>query len=287
MTWTPILSPAQLVGIHESSVFDAKQTYDLTLAETPFEMAKDVAAMASAMGGTVLVGAIEGRDATKGRIVAFKDVTDSGKLIAALSQAVARRCRPLPVFNPIELRIDRTAQRAILAREPASESVNLLAINIWPLPSGPVGVEASDARGQILEFAYRFPLRRGEKTEYLRPEELALHLSPHERRIAILLRQIPNTDRLAEAPVEVRLFDLRVHPAAQHFQGRKVKLVAIDDHFQHAVLDDVANRRANVPFTFIKTIWQSSDGDWCLHVDGTVHYSESASGNFHPGPGYA
>jgi len=183
-----------------SASFDWKQTYDLTKPTTQFEVAKDVAALAGAMGGTIVIGAAEGGGARKGMAGAFMSVADPATVVKKVSAAVTQQSRPLPVFEPRVLTLSRDEQRAVLEREPDADYITLVAVNVYPLASGPVGVRSCDENGKVVPEAWRFPMRGGEGTRWLLPEELALYFSAHERKIAVLLRRIPGADAPEPAP---------------------------------------------------------------------------------------
>jgi hypothetical protein len=274
-----VTSAADLVDKHETSTFDWKQTYDIAAPGAHFEIAKDVAAFASAMGGTIIVGAVEGKGARKGYSANLMTVIDTGTLITEISNAVRRRCRPLPVFRPIVIRVSTDEASAIVGRAWTVGPVDLIAVNVWPLASGPVGVEVCDKQGQAVDDAYRFPMRGGEGTRFLLPEELALYLSSHERRIAVLLRQIPGTDATGQIDIPVHVYDRRVNEQAG--MAVSFQLKSIDDARQCIVLEHPRERlayspkhsRATIPFTFIRAVWEAPESkQWLMSIDGTVLY---------------
>jgi hypothetical protein len=86
---------------HESATIDMKggpdayrQLHSGVASWKSYEMAKDVAAFANAMGGTVLVGAEEDRAA--GVCSAHSPFSDARatELTEAISTAIEKRCRP-------------------------------------------------------------------------------------------------------------------------------------------------------------------------------------------------
>ena len=111
MSWKPTDDYLELANRHETSTFDWKRPYDLNDPTTVFEMAKDVAALASAMGGTVAVGTVEGKGDKKGRIVALQSVANPGLFETKLGDAVRRRCRPLPVWRTKHIELDSAARK--------------------------------------------------------------------------------------------------------------------------------------------------------------------------------
>jgi hypothetical protein len=151
MVWRPIESSDELADAHETSTFDLKQKYDLKLHA--FEMAKDVAAFASAMGGTIVVGAVEGTGDRKGRIATFKPVATPGEFETKLGEAIRRRCRPQPVWRTKQLTLDENAQTSILGRTPDSPTTNVVLVNVWPL------AKARSASRSLANLDRSFPMR--------------------------------------------------------------------------------------------------------------------------------
>jgi hypothetical protein len=73
----------------------------------------------------------------------------------------------------------------------AAASVTLVAINVQPLLTTPVGCGACARDGTPVPDAHRFPVRTVDGTRYLRPEELAFHMNSHERRMLLQLVNFP------------------------------------------------------------------------------------------------
>lgn len=126
MAWTRI-SQSNAVGQlqvgSERTVFDLKQNYDLTDRETRFEIAKDIVAFANNVGGTILVGAVEGSGAKSGRAVRFPGVV-TGPLVRAVDQAVGM-CLPVPVVTPEVVVLTEQDQERLLGTS-GSTSVDLV-----------------------------------------------------------------------------------------------------------------------------------------------------------------
>ncbi len=262
MPWKPIELATELERAHETTTFDVKSAYDFALQETGFDVAKDVAAFASAMGGTILVGAHEaivgGR--RTGRIGAFESVPNTGALIADVSREVTQRCRPLPTIHPVAMTLDRDEQRRALGREPTTDSVDVVAINVFPLLTGPIGVRPGP-RGALDQHGYRFPIRSGEQSDYLTPERLALHMNIHDRKIGVLLHEVGVGTRL-------RVFE--DHNAS----NLRYRVAEIDDTFSILVLEFHQSRTpavapARVPFSFIRAVWKDHQ-DWNAHIEGIL-----------------
>ncbi len=188
---------------HERTTLDLKRDYDRTSPLRPrYELAKDTAAFANALGGTLLVGAIEGTGASAGRATAFLSVPDPQALINELTEA-SRLCYPPPVIEPHRARVDASQQSLLLNRR-CCDDADLLIINVQASLGGPIGCLDGDANGNRVDHAYRFPLRTSEGTRYLRPDELPFHMNSHERRTLLHLRQID-----LDTPIDVWGRDVR------------------------------------------------------------------------------
>jgi hypothetical protein len=58
----------------------------------------------------------------------------------------------------------------------------MLALNVWPFPGQPSAVRVSAAGGDGYGGdAYLYPMRVADGTAYLRPEQLAMFMSPEVR----------------------------------------------------------------------------------------------------------
>jgi len=270
MAWSPVESAAHLVGKHETLTFDWKATYDFADPTTAFEVAKDVAAFASAVGGTILIGAHEGGGPRRGMVGAFASVTAPGELVTRVTQSVNQNTRPLPIFEPRIIRLSVDDQRQVLEREPdETAEVIVVAVNVRPTASGFVAVRVCRPDGAVIADAFKFPIRGGERTRCLLPEELALYQDAHERKVAVLLHQIPAVDRAQGAGLRVRLYD----DTGATNQLRDV--VRIDEEHKILVLmlDGLHETlTANIPFAFIRTVWRDELGEWCIFVEGRVFH---------------
>jgi hypothetical protein len=182
----PLTSIAQLPpvgGGAETSLWDLK----LRLSKVEFHLAKDVAAFANHLGGTLLVGA---EDDGRGSVAQYKPMSSDEVAAAeqAYTSAVNKRCRPRPVFD--------------YARIPYDGGY-LLAINVWPYVSALVGVsvkaDQSDGFGGL---SYTFPLRLTNQTTWLASDNIAMHMLPDLRRKMILLSSIPSGEAVLLCPVD-------------------------------------------------------------------------------------
>lgn len=163
----------------EQAVFDFKTEP----AKDPFEMAKDVAAFANHLGGTLLFGAVE----SGGFLQRYTglELSAAGKIGGAYSDAIADRCSPRPTFD----------QAAF--GHPTDSTKKLIAINVSPsVRLISVKTRADKSREGYGGDAFVFPVRTGKISRYIEPQELAMYMTPEIRRRAIMLARIPMSARV-------------------------------------------------------------------------------------------
>jgi hypothetical protein len=149
----------------------------------PFERARDLAAFANHLGGTLLIGAHE-TDQQLRAYVGMSDA-DAGSVLDGYSKAVASRCHPRPAvdFEQYE--------------DPGDATKRVVAINVQPsLNLVGVAIHADKVNEGWGDNAYVFPVRSGTDATYLQPEQLAMFMTPQVRRIAVMLSKIPKGTRV-------------------------------------------------------------------------------------------
>jgi hypothetical protein len=150
-----------------------------------FHVAKDIAAFANHLGGTLLIGAKE----LNGRIEMYQplDEAAANDIQKAASEAVRDRCSPRPIVDFVRVRRDDGF---------------VLAVNVWPYIGQPIGVavKCQKDHDDFGDDAYVFPMRVGIDAIYLLPEQLPMFMLPEVRRVVILLNRIPSG-----APIRFRL----------------------------------------------------------------------------------
>jgi len=156
-----------------------RATIDLKLKgqlKPGFEVAKDVAAFANHLGGTLLVGAKE----LNGCVEMYQplDEAAASDVQKAASEAVMDRCSPRPIFDFVRIR---------------HGDGFVLAVNVWPYIGQPVGVAVKclKCHDDFGGRAFVFPMRIGDRSDYLLPEQLPMFMLPEVRRAVILLQRIP------------------------------------------------------------------------------------------------
>jgi hypothetical protein len=284
MRWEPITIENvvdKLTGASEHAISDFKLTYDTKNDQTKaFEIAKDVCAFANHLGGTIIVGAQEGKGDQRGRIAALVPLTDPspGELVTAIDRAVKLYCLPVPLVNAQEITLDDTQATRILRR--ASPATSIVAINVQPALNTPIGCltccdqctecKASgvtcSCKGKQIDHAYRFPIRTIESARYLRPDELAKTMNVTERRALLELQAIEG-----ELTITVwfnRGGDSKTAP-------RLCQIEKLDPELLICVLGDRATggggshdvKSVEIPLTFVRATWRTSAG-WNVSIDG-------------------
>jgi hypothetical protein len=149
----------------------------------PYEKAKDAAAFANHLGGAILVGAAE-KDGQLGKYVGMTPA-EAGSVRDAYSKAIADRCLPRPMVDFEEYEDPTDSAKRIVAVN-VEPSLNLVGVRV-------VGDKPKEGYGGD---AYVFPVRCGTDATYLEPGQLAMFMTPHVRRVAVLLARIPPGTRV-------------------------------------------------------------------------------------------
>jgi Putative DNA-binding domain len=141
------------------------------------ELAKDIAAMANALGGHIVIGATEN---PKHTLFGYKptEQADAAAVCALYTRAMQDYLRPAPVavgeaiafegggFIPV-IRVEASQGQAIGLRFPVDRDQELKPREV-----------------------YGFPVRVGDNTSWYTPEQLPMLMLPEQRRIIALLHQI-------------------------------------------------------------------------------------------------
>lgn len=249
----PITNPSQLpaIGTPETRSLDFKKTY---AKGTPasfdgFELGKDVAALANAMGGAILVGAQEAASAL--HIYLPLDDAEAKATVRAVDDAVKVRCSPSPVVS---------------AEKIAHGSGYIVALNVSPFPGQPVGVwvkgDRADGYG---DPCWTFPVRVGAQTKFFRPEQLAMLMSAEYRRIVILLDAVKAGD-------EVLL------TTPNRGRGGEIKCSFESSSALNNLMVLQSNERGGgkfrIPIDRVRSAWQ--DGSWYVLIEG--YFGQAADG---------
>jgi hypothetical protein len=151
----------------ETAALDFKQAHE---PHKSYECAKDVAAQANTLGGSLIIGAIEDRATL--RLKSYRDVSATAKDARRdYEHAVRDLCAPRPTYTFREL--ERDGATVVVVNVPPSMSL----ISVRD-PASSVG-------------AFTFPTRVGPHTVNITPEALPMHMDPRTRRAVLLLSSIP------------------------------------------------------------------------------------------------
>jgi hypothetical protein len=187
------------IGTHENQELDFKAKLNTKDGKTDYlELAKDMAAMANAYGGTIIIGACED---PKGVLSVYKPLTEEEAAFTCNEYKTAQRdrLRPTPIVVPDMI---------------SHEGGFLVTVKVEPSMGQAIGVrfipkvDVEPETKQPPEI-YGFPLRVGDNTTWLQPEQLPMLMIPTLRRNIVLLRQtikhhvqietiLPRGDRLED-----------------------------------------------------------------------------------------
>lgn len=300
MRWEPITPEnvvAKLCGASEHAISDFKLKYETNDRSKRFEIAKDVCAFANHLGGTIIVGAKEGKGSQRGQIETFVPLTDpsAGELVTVVDEAVKLYCLPVPLANAQEIVLDDAQVTAILRRPGSATSI--VAINVQPALNTPIGcLTCSDeckecktsgakcsCKGKQIDHAYRFPIRTIESARYLRPDELAKTMNAIERRALLELHAI-------ESEPTITVWFNR--GSGTKTAPRLCQIERLDPELLICVLGDRApggrdgrdTRSVEIPLTFVRATWRTSAG-WNVSIDGIAfeYVIDRREGYFPPG----
>jgi hypothetical protein len=231
----PLTSTSKLpdTGAVETDVLDFKGSIEPEKDGTIdyVELAKDVAAFANAEGGTLLVGAFE--DRRRGILGCYKPLTPEfvKQVRDAYSRAVAKFCSPSPLHDSQTIPFETGA---------------VVAVNVSAAIGQVVGVRAR------VDEAWFFPRRVGIETVNLRAEQLPMFMVPEIRRIAILLRGVPENHRLFLSQM-----------TRTNSQGERAYFRSVDEAANVVILADENNEAWTIPLDRIESVWEDPKG-WHL-----------------------
>ncbi len=226
-------------------------------SQDAFENAKDVAAGANAPRGPPMLGAaraggLRARDAPR----AAEEASTTQRNV---EQAVRDRCRPGPVVSVSTI---------------AKDAGFVVAVNVWPFPGQPVGVEIKPGElscgqsGKQLLGVFYYPFRVATHTKSISPEQLPMFMDARVRRVAISL------ERAVGQPVIIT--SSRTRNGLWFATGSIVKVDVLDNAATFTVNIPGGPRTGGVvpasialPFDVIDAVWR--DGErWHVMIRGQV-----------------
>jgi hypothetical protein len=185
--YTPLTKPEQLPKLGadiEREVMDWKAPG--AVGATPFHKAKDVAAFANHLGGVILVGVCEGKGGKLSKYERMNAKT-AQQVADAFSRAIEQKCDPVPDIDPVPFESDTAPGQVVLAVNVAP-SLRLVGVKA-EVDKKVDGWDSNDK-------AFVYPVRTGTVTRFLRASELPMMMTPHVRRVAVLLSRIPVNERI-------------------------------------------------------------------------------------------
>lgn len=213
---------------------------------TDFHKAKDVAAFANHLGGTLLIGAKE----TDGQLERYvgMDPGDAGLVRDKFSKAVNDRCEPLPRIDFAEY------------NDPNDATKKIVAVNVWPslLLIG-VRLAAHKPSEGYGGNSYVYPVRSGTDADYLTPSKIAMYMTPQIRRVAVLISRIPKGSLIT------------IWNSRNNHYNAMFEEIKEDENIVIFKSQD-GSRAPNVPLDCIKTVYETWDGTsqrlyWRMYVD--------------------
>jgi schlafen family protein len=268
-TFRPILEhkdlPAALSSV-EGSVLEFKGRRHLGVddymrfARDYTEHAKDIAAMANALGGAILVGA----DEQPGCGVVYSGIERPGLDVVRLGYDVARcehvRPRPRVEFGVIPI---------------ADGDRWVLAVNVFAALEQPIAIAVPrDGEGpRSEEVPWRFPRRVGRDTRWIQPEELPMLINAHVRKMALLLERIPDEQR-RDVEIQSR-WDGKTgswpHIESVMLWGPGGPSQDFVDSSANALLVRIlatGTTNLRIPLDDIECVWQVRADRWRIRVNG-------------------
>ena len=246
----------QTSAARESLVLDFKVTVD---PKAWWELAKDIAAFANHVGGTLVVGADE---PAAGAAPSYSGLSaeHAERVAKAYEDAVLEHCLPHPVVRVIP--IDLPSARKVVA------------VNVEPFPDQPVGAQAPalNKNGEPKPSdAWQFPMRVGRDTRPLTPDQLPLLTNAAVRRNVILLERIPNplgTERVSLIWRHPGVSTMTPAPTRTALGAVNVDVLA---NLLRLTFGDGGQKPSTleVPLDDVETAWHGVDG-WMIRVRGFI-----------------
>ena len=231
--------PPPKIG-RESGTYDFKRKVD---PRDTRELAKDVASLANAFGGILLVRAIENEATHTLEEYDPLPLAAAEQIKTAYEQAAAQRCLPQPVIEAVRLEIGPP-----LSAMPG----HVVAVNVRPSPLAPIGVRLDND-------SYVFPLRTATHTHYLSPTEFPMLMVAEIRRVAILLDSIPPNQRMNTM--------LHAETSAGIVDTRAVTVVDVD--LTTLTLKPASGGgEIRLPLDRVRSVWRRNEKHWAISVDG-------------------
>jgi len=224
----------------EKAVLDLKRL----AAASAFHRAKDVAAFANHLGGTLLLGAAE----AYGRLGSYTGLTrDQARSARSdYSASVTQRCDPRPSFDFAQFDCPFQAGKFVVAIN-VTASLNLVGVNVQAVPD-------EDYRGNSIVF----PIRSGIDADYLTPPQLPMYMTPQVRRMAVMLARVP-----VDASIKVITTTRRGGDVATEYWFKSV-----DESANLVILYVPTNQETRrLPLDRFLTVYEAATNQWVAVVE--------------------
>ena len=230
-----------------------------------WELAKDIAAFANHVGGTILVGAAEQPDGTA---TLFGIAPEAAKPLAREYENASRdKCKPRPLstVDPITL----------------SSGKVVLAVNVDPYPLALVGAMfyALNRNGEPETCdAWRFPVRVDKHNVPLQPDQIAMFMEPRTRRMVTLLEGVMSSPEPPpqSIPPQRHVYLHYVLPTGGLTPPVPITLLSVDV-LQNAFAFSAARMGSGrgrtehtyrAPLDDVEAVWLGREGQWQIRVSG-------------------
>lgn len=219
------------------------------------EHAKDLAAFANSVGGTLLVGADNESNPTLLNYPGIRGQTAAE--VRSIYEQAGMLCSPTLIVDTIPI---------------SAGGVQLVAVNVDPFIDQLVGAPAPND-------GWRFPVRRASQTDFVTPENIPMYIHRQARRSYLLLTSIPVTERR-----DVTIYFPRVAngmTGALDTSHQLLTLESVPQDRNHIVLRD-GTRQVRVPLADIVDVWAPADGSWAIKVSGFINHGGTRNGQEQP-----
>ncbi len=262
-----------LLGVEESETLDFKRE----LWSDGEEAAKDVAAMANAQGGEILVGIDEDPGtACAARFVALVEGAGPEKEAQRVRQWLKHRLRPRDFVDQVEL-------RWLVA--PSGTAV--LAVRVPAAARGCMAVARDDQRKGS---RFRFPVRTGRDTRDMEYDEVLQRMTDTSRAMRLQLEAL-----CSSAPLKTRVqfaspfrfvdaggprLMLRAEESGSDGEIAEIRpssfSVRLVAHYHTGVskgrVDNLVGREVEVPYPLVRALWASPSGAVKIALNGYIDY---------------
>lgn len=260
MNYTPIVREQDLprpgplsAAAQEREHLDFKVFADQTKG---LEHAKDIAAFANSLGGTILVGVTD----TNGTLAIPGVAGQTATQVKDIYEHAALKCSP-------KARVD-----AVIIQLTAGGAV--VAVNVPPFPEAVLGVPGVVSVGGTHTEApnsWRYPVRRATQTDFLTPEQLPMYMNPAIRRAFVRLSALSTT-----APVRVD----SIHHVGASASGPTTVVPVLGMLYVNSVSLEAnalelgrgrpPSATCRVPLMDVVDVWEHAAGSWAIRLSGQL-----------------